>query len=190
MKIFFTASLSGKDKYITNYEKIVTILKKNGYDLVSNHVLESEKELVSKESLEERQKYQKKFHQWINKADIVVAEISYPSTGVGYQLTHSLEKGKPVLALYTEDKVPVALLGEPSDKLIMAPYSIDKLESVLIDLLNDAQKQMDVRFNFFISPKIGAYLDWISKYKKFPRAVFLRRLIEEHMKRNKEYKGE
>jgi hypothetical protein len=55
---------------------------------------------------------------------------------------------------------------------------------VVFDYLSDTQ---DVRFNFFISPQIGNYLDWVSKNKRIPRAVYLRRLIEEDMKNNKEY---
>ena len=54
-----------------------------------------------------------------------------------------------------------------------------------LDYVSSAQ---DVRFNFFISPTIGLYLDWISKNKRIPRAVYLRKLIEEEMRENKEYK--
>jgi hypothetical protein len=118
-----------------------------------------------------------------------VAEVSYPSTGVGFQLTHALEGGKPVLALHVEEKTPVALLGKPSDKLILGAYSLGEIEKILPELIKEAKEQMDVRFNFFISPRIGAYLDWISKHRKIPRAVFLRRLIEENMKKNKKFSG-
>jgi hypothetical protein len=48
-------------------------------------------------------------------------------------------------------------------------------------------ENIDTRFNFFISPKIGNFLDWIAKKKKLPRAVYLRKLIEDDMDKNKEY---
>jgi len=188
MKIFFTASLSGKEKYLDNYKKIVETLEKEGSEVIASHVLEKNRQEVEKESLSERQDYQKQFHKWINRADLVVAEISYPSTGVGYQLTHALEKGKPVLSLHVEEKTPVAFIGRPSEKLILASYSLDRLEKILPRLIKEAKDQMDVRFNFFISPQISAYLDWIAKHKKTPRAVFLRNLIKNHMKKNKEYR--
>ncbi len=189
MKVFFTASLTGKKHYLDNYKKIVDLLKKEGAEVISDHIFLKERSEVERESLEERQEYQKKFRQWINESDLVLAEISYPSTGVGYQITYALEKGKPVIALHVESKVPIALEGGSPNKLLVSPYSLDELDEIIPDLTEEAKNQMDVRFNFFISPKIVTYLDWISKNKKTPRAVFIRRLIEEHMKKNKEYKA-
>jgi len=181
MIIFFTASLSGKKLYLENYKKIVSVLEKLGHKVISEHIFKKSRLEVEKESWKERQKYQKKFHQWISESDLTVGEISYPSTGTGYQMTQAIEKGKPVLALYEEEKIPVAFIGEPIDKCILAPYNLNSIEKELPILLRDATNQMDVRFNFFISPRIGAYLDWISKNQKTPRAVYLRKLIEEDM---------
>jgi len=53
--------------------------------------------------------------------------------------------------------------------------------------LHYANKQQDSRFNFFINPKLLAYLDWIARSKRLPRAVFLRKLIEDRMKQDVEY---
>jgi hypothetical protein len=54
-------------------------------------------------------------------------------------------------------------------------------------LLDFASDQQDTRFNFFISPKHQNYLDWIAKYKKVPRSVYLRELIETDMANNSEF---
>ena len=43
--------------------------------------------------------------------------------------------------------------------------------------LDDAEK--------LLKPKIANYLDWIARKKRTPRAVYLRRLIEEDMKASK-----
>ena len=37
---------------------------------------------------------------WINEADAVIAEVTSPSLGVGYEIGKAEELGKPVLALY------------------------------------------------------------------------------------------
>lgn len=189
MKILFTTSLTGKKFYLNNYKEIVEVLEKGGHKVISNHILKTTRSEIEKESSRERQEYHKKLHHWINQSDLVVVEVSYPSTGVGYILTYALEKGKPVLALHVEEKIPITLMSEPSDKLILASYSLNDLPKILPGLVKEAKENMDVRFNFFISPRIGCYLDWIAKKKKVPRAVYLRRLIEEDMKKSKEYKG-
>lgn len=38
--------------------------------------------------------------EWLRESDIVVAEVSTPSLGVGYEIAHAIHAGKPVIALY------------------------------------------------------------------------------------------
>jgi len=54
--------------------------------------------------------------------------------------------------------------------------------------LEEAKRRMDVRFNFFVSPKILAYLDWVAQKRMVPRSVFLRNLIEKEMKKDKGFR--
>jgi len=37
---------------------------------------------------------------WLSESDIVIAEVSTPSLGVGYEIGRAVEAGKPVLCLY------------------------------------------------------------------------------------------
>jgi len=37
---------------------------------------------------------------WLKESDVVVAEVTVPSTGVGYELGRAVEMKKPILALY------------------------------------------------------------------------------------------
>lgn len=187
MKIYFEASITGKKHYKENYEKIVQTLESLGHSVISDHILKCEQNNLLNESQEEREKHHKKLNKWLSQADVVVAEVSFPSVSVGYELALALQKGKPVLALHVEDRIPVALIGEPSDKFILSPYNLPDLKKNLKMLVNDLVDQMDTRFNFFISPKHQNYLDWIAKNKKIPRSVFLRDLIEKEMQENKEY---
>lgn len=189
MKIYFTASMGGKKQYGTNYEGIVNVLKKMSYNVIADHILGITESDLIKESVQERKEHFKKVNHWIKEADIVVAEVSHPSTNVGYEISMALDNEKPVLALHVKDRVPVLLIGALSEKLALVSYDLETISDVLHEHIDELRNQMDVRFNFFIPPKIGAYLDWVAKHKKLPRAVFLRRLIEEHMRRNKEYKA-
>ena len=59
---------------------------------------------------------------------------------------------------------------------------------IIFQAIEKAREKVDVRFNFYISPEIGRYLDWISQRKKLPRSVFLRGLVERHMHADKEYR--
>lgn len=58
---------------------------------------------------------------------------------------------------------------------------------LLKEAMSKAENKVDVRFNFFVTPRILLYLDWLAKNKKLPRSVYLRNLIESDMEKNKEY---
>jgi nucleoside 2-deoxyribosyltransferase len=189
MKIVFVASHSQKNELDQYYERIVKFLEGKGHSVASGGLFGKSSD--SDMSHEEREVWYKKSLGEISRSDLVVVEISYPSTAnVGHELTYALEAGKPVIALYREGRDPVFLSGRADEKLMLFSYKDDDLEGILASGIDYASSVQDVRFNFFISPSIGRYLDWISKSKRVPRAVYLRKLIEEDMLSNKEYQEE
>ena len=40
---------------------------------------------------------------WVKESDVVIAEVTNPSLGVGYEIAKAEEWGKPVLALFREE---------------------------------------------------------------------------------------
>lgn len=188
MKIYFTASVRGKSRFVENYEKIVEFLKKEGYKVSADHIFRSNKEILSKQSDDEVEGIHKSLLTEMKKSDLVVAEVSFASVSVGYEITEALEAGKPVLVMFVSGNTPNLLRGKEDDKLQLIEYTLDNLKQVLPKAINLASKKADVRFNFFVSPKILSYLDWIAKTRKIPRSVFLRNLIEKEMKKDKQFK--
>lgn len=188
MKVTFVASHSQRNSMGSYYLRINKLLQKRGYIVFSGGLFETHNDEIT--SQEEMRKWYSRSLSHIKSSDLVVIELSYPSTAnVGHVLTTALDIGKPVVCLYKEDREPFFLMGLVNDKLTIIPYSDRDLEEVLDSAITYAQELQDTRFNFFISPQIGNYLDWVAKKKKLPRAVYLRRLIEEDMKLNKEYQG-
>jgi len=189
MKILFMASIQGKDKYIENYKKIVDVLKNAKHKVIADHVLSYGQEELDDWDNEKKVKFHKNIMDKIKGVDVVVAEISYPSISVGYLVSLALDSGKPTVVLYSGTKEPNILSTmESTDKLQLLKYkSLTDIRRYLLREVEDAKDQMDVRFNFFVSPKIVRFLDWIAKKRKMPRAVYLRRLIEADMKKNKDY---
>lgn len=187
MKIYFTASVTGKDKFTRNYKEIVRHLSALGHQVVADHILKVNSDDLVNQSVEQREKHFQNVKHWLNTCDIVVSEVSYSSTNVGYELSMALDREKPVLALHTKDHAPILLVGVLSDKFLLGSYELHDLKRILKESLEDLKEQTDVRFNFFVPPKIVAYLDWVAKNKKLPRAVYLRKLIEEDMKKNPQF---
>ena len=98
MKIYFAGSISGGRGDAALYQKIISHLTKYGKVLT---------EFIGKQTLTtlgEEQLSDKFVHdrdmEWLLSADVIVAEITTPSLGVGYEIGRALENGKEVLALY------------------------------------------------------------------------------------------
>lgn len=190
MKIYFSAPVSRVTHEIRqNYEFIINCLRDLGHNVLAEHIKGKTADKIKKQTREQALQVQKLMTKRKKQADLVVLEVSTPSFGIGQELASALDNNKQVVALYASGHEPHLLRDENQDSLFVVEYSKVNLKQVLREVLEDARDQMDVRFNFFISPKIGAYLDWIAKHRKLPRAVFLRKLIEEHMAKNKDYKG-
>lgn len=190
MKIYFLASLYGKEKYEKNYRSIVDTLEDMGYTVQSDHVLGKDVEDLTNQDDDDRVSYYKRILGWINTADLMVADVTSPSSSLGHEITVALEKGKPVVALSYKGVAPTIFKGIDDSKfhLIEYDYADPGFKNVLSRAIKKAQKTMDIRFNFFISPEIARYLDWLNKYKRIPRSVYLRDLIENEMEENTEYK--
>ncbi|HUE99896.1 MAG TPA: nucleoside 2-deoxyribosyltransferase [Anaerolineales bacterium] len=61
---------------------------------------------------------------WIRACDVLIAEVSVPSHGVGYEIGYALGLGKPVLVLHQDGrKVSKMISGNPDSKLTMVSYS-------------------------------------------------------------------
>lgn len=189
MKIYFTGSLHNKDIDKSVYRKITEVIEALGHT-INAPVLDLTVEYLNNQSKADRAKYYKKLKKLISRVDVVVGEVSYPSTiNIGHEVTLALDAGKPIVALYQKGREPGVLQGIDSDKFVLLEYGNGDLKQVLEYGLEEAQEQMDVRFNFFVSPQIGNYLDEIAKKKRVPRAVYLRRLIEADMKKHPDFEG-
>ena len=181
LNIYFTASIAAKNQYLPNYQKIVDHIKKQDNKVTAEHILSTSEEEIGLKTREERLSFHKKLEDWIFKCDGMVAETSFPSISVGYEISLALRVGKPVLVLYSEGEPP-SLLGQHRDeKLMCEKYNPSTMPDILDDFLHYIRSKSDLRFTFFITPKIAAYLDEIAKKNKLPKSVYLRRLIEQDM---------
>lgn len=191
MKVYFTSSLRGKKEFGQAYRHIVKLLKESGFKVYADHILKTDPTKPSTQSHEEAVKAYKHLNNLRNKSDLLVVEASYPSLGVGHEISLALDANKPVVVTYKQGNSPRLLEGTQDDRLFLISYKTkEDLDGKLVKAVNKAKNQMDVRFNFFVTPQILSYLDWIAKTRKVPRAVHLRRLIKEDMKKNQEYQEE
>ncbi|HUD19911.1 MAG TPA: hypothetical protein VMR81_05705 [Patescibacteria group bacterium] len=182
MNVYFTASIVGKKDYLSNYKKIINLLMARGYTVQSEHILNVTEPEIHMKTREERLKFHKKLENWIQHCDFMVVESSFPSISVGYEISLALQYRKPVLILYSVGDPPSLFASHADEKVVCEKYTLDTVEETINEFINFVHGAADTRFTFFITPQIAAYLDRISVAEKMPKSVYLRKLIEHHIK--------
>ncbi len=102
MKIYFAGSIRGGRDDIGIYREIVTLLQQHG-EVLSEHIADKSISSYGQVKLTNEEIYIKDIH-WINESDVIIAEVTQPSLGVGYELGYSEAHGKKILVLYREQE--------------------------------------------------------------------------------------
>lgn len=184
MKAYYITSPRGlvKDKEL--YHQIYKIIESSGYAHLTDFVLSVE---VEEFYLADISKFYAETVKDLKQADVCIFETTTPSLAVGHLISMALQYGKPVIALFTGENTPFFLTGIKDEKIQVINYTRENIKQMLTEALEYAQETVDTRFNFFISPSLSHYLDWIAQTKKIPRSVYLRQLIENDRDTHKEY---
>jgi 2'-deoxynucleoside 5'-phosphate N-hydrolase len=99
LTIYFAGAISGGRADVSHYRTIVQALEEAGHYVLAGAVA-SEEVSAHGENIDAGAIWTRDLS-WIEEADVLVAEVSLPSTGVGYEVaTARYRYGKPVVCLY------------------------------------------------------------------------------------------
>lgn len=98
MKIYFAGSIRGGRDDAELYSRIAELLNRYGR-VLTGHVSDPNPD---QETLSDPAIYQRDM-KWLAQADALVAEVTVPSHGVGYEIAAAEALGKPVLCLHRPD---------------------------------------------------------------------------------------
>ena len=186
MKIYFTASRAGNKQFGEHYKKIIGAIKKEGFKVQADHIINDAPQPHEKNFHD----YYRSAYKWIKEADMVVAEISTPSSGVGHEIFLALNNKKPVLALLNENAVTdrdATLKGNPSKLLVYEKYDDKNLTQVIRKFIGKSKTILDTKFILIIPPEIDRYLEWASDYKRMHKAQVVREAIENFMAKDQDW---
>src|ERR1044072_1901744 len=97
MKIYFAGSIRGGRDDRALYLEIIHLLREYG-EVLTEHIGDSELSVTGEDGSDEE------IHDrdlgWLKAAECLVAEVSMPSLGVGYEIGKATEWRKPVLCLF------------------------------------------------------------------------------------------
>lgn len=102
LRIYFSGSIRGGRQDAQLYHDLIEYLKTYGI-VLTEHI--GKLDLVDEREIPPCQIHDRDLN-WLKTADVVIAEVTTPSLGVGYELGRAVEMGKKILCLYqmNEDK--------------------------------------------------------------------------------------
>ncbi len=121
MNIYFACSITGGRAYQPVYQAITRALIENGIEVPTAHLAETgvmdEEKVIAPDAVYARDTA------WMHAADALIAEVSIPSHGVGYEIGFALGLEKPVLCLHEQGRsVSKMITGNPHPKLRTVSY--------------------------------------------------------------------
>ncbi|WP_167616467.1 nucleoside 2-deoxyribosyltransferase [Maribellus sediminis] len=119
MKIYFAGSIRGGREDAELYCQIIEYLKSFG-EVLTEHVGDKTLSALGDDGPTDRFIHDRDL-EWLQAADVLVAEVTTVSMGVGYEIGRAVEAGKPVLCLFRPDmgkNLSAMIAGCPEIKLV------------------------------------------------------------------------
>ncbi len=137
MKIYFAGAIRGGREDISIYIQIVNHLKNYG-PVLTEHVADKQISAFGEVKLPASEIYARDIN-WISQADVVIAEVSTPSLGVGYELMNAVSLGKKILCLYRPQegkRLSAMIAGCP--QIVTKDYvDLDSAKGFIDEFLNN-----------------------------------------------------
>ncbi len=187
MKIVISLPYEANEAKLKPFIEGVSHLKRLGHNVIDSSD-STGKKTMSKEALA---KIVTKVDKSIKETDILIAEVSYPDSKVGYEIARALDEKKVVIMLEDEKSNSTFspfIQANGSRTLIYKKYNSKSVIDIVDKALKEAAGKLDSKFILIISPEIDRYLEWGSQTKRMHKAQIVREALEMMMKKDKEYK--
>lgn len=122
MKVYFSGSIAGGRKYLETYKNIVAYLKNQGHQVLTDHII-IDNIFDFENNLKPHEIYERDIR-FLNECDVLIAEVSNPSLGVGFEICYALEHNIPALCIYQSGIfVSRMIIGNTSELLSLGEYN-------------------------------------------------------------------
>lgn len=128
MKIYFAGAIRGGRQKIEDYKKMIQKLEQYG-EVLTKHIADENITSKGEENLSQEQIYKRDID-WLKESDIMVADISIPSLGVGYEIGYAESLKKKIICLY-ENNSSASLSAMVGGNNNINTYRYNDIEEVL-----------------------------------------------------------
>ena len=140
MNIYFAGAIRGGREDAELYSSLIQLLKTFS-TVLTEHV--GNTTLLEKELFLSEKEIFKRDMQWLEQADLLIAEVSTPSLGVGYELAAAEKLKIPCYCLFRKhpgSALSAMIAGNPFFKILTYTTKADAVKAVT-DLMNKSIKK-------------------------------------------------
>ena len=133
-KVYFAGSIRGGRVDAGLYQRLITYMQRTDI-VLTEHVGRPDLNLMEQGRDRDARIYSQDTA-WLRECDLVVAECTCPSLGVGYELAFAEHLGKPVHIFYDQSKTQLSAMLTGNPYFHIHPYEKeDEIFKVLKELL-------------------------------------------------------
>jgi len=131
LKIYFSGAIRGGRDDVNIYRQIIQHLEKFGTVLTA-YIGDPNLDLINGEGRSDTFIWERDVR-WVRESQVLVAEVTQPSLGVGYEIAIAHESHIPVLAFYQKEsvsRISAMIAGDPNVHVC----SYTRIENVLQEI--------------------------------------------------------
>lgn len=136
MKLYFCGSIRAGRQDAEIYRTIIKHLKEYGHVFTEDTVGAKGNEIAADAGLTDKEIHDRDIN-WLLECDAVIAEVTHPSLGVGYEIGRSIAMEKKILCLYRSEPKDIKYLSamitgaKDNTQVFVETYQLDKVADIL-----------------------------------------------------------
>ena len=180
MKVFYTCSYYGKEKYQKYYDLVQTAIEKTGVQVISPEKGNYKRVIPERVRVglgDANAVHYEAIRRGILAADAVIIEVSFQDIQIGFEAALAVAHKKPVLCL--------SIYEDFSQKInnryfFGAKYSELNVERIVGEFVERSRKKrLGERFNMFLSISQDQYLEKRAREEGVTKSEYLRELMDQ-----------
>ena len=121
-KVYFAGSIRGGRQDAALYGEMIAYLEKKGCRVLTEHVGLESLQAEGERTMTEEEIFQRDMA-WLMESELVVAECTTPSHGVGYELGRARDMGKEIHIFYDLSRGRLSAMLAGDSAFILHPYT-------------------------------------------------------------------
>ncbi len=125
MKIYFAGSIRGGRVDAELYRRMISYMQSQGHNVLTEHV-GSGRLCLSEQGRDRDAAIYNQDTAWLRESDVVIAECTCPSLGVGYELAYAERFEVPVHIFYNPSKCALSAMLTGDSYFHIHPYNTEE----------------------------------------------------------------